>query len=311
MNVDLLVWRRFDVAPYTAEHSRKAICAIIFQRGRSITRSTLLMIASCMFANAAVSQAQAGNPQQCANQISSNLCMAGDRTCASTRQAKVLHRAGLALNNMVLKGSSHQAGMMLSCLRMTGDGPRRIGAASNVALPSAVASGGPEKKTGIPNETLSLYKTITYVTGATLTDQIWYLTIASEAAATGGIFFVVNAATSSMMTYNYEYFWNICCRAAPGPDGIVPVSATKAIIYRGLSIIRVGALALIFGNTLPSAAIVTFAITLSRTAVYVTNDYVWNRIDVMKPIDLAPADETTVVPPMPRLSLQPASFGQK
>ena len=82
------------------------------------------------------------------------------------------------------------------------------------------------------------------------TDQIWRLTIASEAAATGGIFFVVNAATSSMMTYNYEYFWNICCRAAPGPDGIVPVSATKAIIYRGLSIIRVGALALIFGNTL-------------------------------------------------------------
>ena len=49
------------------------------------------------------------------------------------------------------------------------------------------------------------------VTGATLTDQLWYLTIASEAATTGGVFFVVNAATSSMMTYNYEYFWNICC----------------------------------------------------------------------------------------------------
>jgi hypothetical protein len=59
------------------------------------------------------------------------------------------------------------------------------------------------------------------------------------------------------------------------------------------------------------AAIVTFAITLSRTDVYVTNDYVWNRFDVMKPVDPAPADDTTVVPPMLRLSLQPASFGQK
>jgi hypothetical protein len=76
----------------------------------------------------------------------------------------------------------------------------------------------------------SLYKTLTYVTGATLTDQIWCLLIASDAATTGGLFFAVNAATSSMMTYSYEYMWAFCCELAPGPDGIVPVSATKAII---------------------------------------------------------------------------------
>jgi hypothetical protein len=62
----------------------------------------------------------------------------------------------------------------------------------------------PRYQGGMPLEELSLYKTITYVTGATLTDQLWYLAIASAAAAaaTGGIFLGVNAPTSSMMTYS-------------------------------------------------------------------------------------------------------------
>lgn len=146
---------------------------------------------------------------------------------------------------------------------------------------------GPEQleyEAGMSVETLSLYKTVTYVTGATLTDQLWYLFIASAAAATGGVFFTVNAATSSMMTYSFEYAWTLCCKPPPGPDGVVPVSATKAVVYRGLSILRVGGLALIFGNTLPSSALVTGAITVSRTAVYVANDYVWNGIDARKPV---------------------------
>jgi hypothetical protein len=142
----------------------------------------------------------------------------------------------------------------------------------------------PKSKTHMANEEISLYKTISYVTGATLTDQLWYIFIASEAATTGGLFMAVNATTSSMMTYSYEYMWNICCLADPGPDGIVPISATKAIIYRGLSIIRVGALALLFGNTIGSSAIVTTAITVSRTAVYVANDFVWNRVDASQKV---------------------------
>lgn len=145
----------------------------------------------------------------------------------------------------------------------------------------------PEYQDGIPNETLSLYKTLSYVTGATVTDQLWYLAIASQAATTGGIFLGVNAATSSMMTYSYEYMWNICCLQPPGPDGVVPINVTKAVIYRALSVLRVGGLALIFGNTLPSSAVVTGAITVSRTMVYVTNDYVWNRIDARKPAEVA------------------------
>lgn len=156
----------------------------------------------------------------------------------------------------------------------------------------------PEKpgyKGDMPLEELSLYKTITYVTGATLTDQLWYLAIASAAATTGGIFLGVNAATSSMMTYSYEYFWNLCCQAEPGPDGIVPVSATKAVIYRGLSVIRVSALALIFGNTIASSAVVTGAITMSRTAVYVANDYFWNGVNGTGPVaDPIAADVSTV-----------------
>ena len=178
---------------------------------------------------------------------------------------------------------------MRSCLCAASDEFCAAAAAPGTLRPAAVAGEEPAYEDGIPTATLSLYKTITYVTAATLTDQVWYLLIASEAATTGGVFFAVNAATSSMMTYSYEYLWAFCCEATPGPGGVVPVSATKAIIYRGLSIIRVGALALAFGNTVASASVVTGAITLSRTAVYVANDYVWNRIDVRKPTDPAPA----------------------
>ena len=154
----------------------------------------------------------------------------------------------------------------------------------------------PRYKGEMPIEELSLYKTITYVTGATLTDQLWYLAIASAASTTGGIFLGVNAATSSMMTYSYEYFWNLCCQADPGPDGVVPVSATKAVIYRGLSVIRVSALALVFGNTVASSAVVTGAITLSRTAVYVANDFFWNEINATLPADPALVDVSTRAP---------------
>lgn len=169
--------------------------------------------------------------------------------------------------------------------------------------------GDPKSRTVMPNEELSLYKTISYVTGATLTDQLWYLIIASEAATTGGIFMVVNATTSSMMTYSYEYMWNICCLADPGPDGIVPISATKAIIYRGLSIIRVGALALLFGNTIGSSAVVTTAITVSRTAVYVANDFVWNRVDASQAPDgsATPPELSPELPSGPLASVQPIS----
>ena len=63
----------------------------------------------------------------------------------------------------------------------------------------------------------------------------------------------------------------------------MPVSATKAIVYRGISMVGIGALTLAFGNTVASAAVVTGAIALSRTAAYVANDYAWNRIDVRAP----------------------------
>jgi hypothetical protein len=54
----------------------------------------------------------------------------------------------------------------------------------------------------------------------------------------------------------------------------VPVSARKAIIYRVVSTARVAEVALAFGNTLGSSLLVTGAIALTRTGVYVANDYV-------------------------------------
>ncbi|MBT3533776.1 MAG: hypothetical protein HN478_07850 [Rhodospirillaceae bacterium] len=224
-------------------------------------------------------------PVYCSIAKKPGLCMAGESACTVGRSAARPPRTALPRH-----GSEARSDITKSCLCMAGD---------------VSCATGREYEIGIPNESLSLYKTISYVTGATVTDQLWYLAIASEAATTGGVFFVVNATTSSLMTYNYEYFWNLCCRAPPDEDGIVPVSATKAIIYRGLSIIRVGALALIFGNTLPSAALVTFAITVSRTAVYVTNDYVWNRIDVKKRTGPPATEDMIVVPPIAQLSIRP------
>ncbi|NQW08593.1 MAG: hypothetical protein HQ481_01735 [Alphaproteobacteria bacterium] len=193
---------------------------------------------------------------------------------------------------------------MASCLPTAGEKSCPMTADLRTLRLAVVAPEEPQYEAGIPVETLSLYKTVTYVTGATLTDQLWYLIIASAAATTGGLFFGVNAATSSMMTYSYEYAWTLCCKAPPGPDGVVPVSITKAVIYRGLSIIRVGGLALLFGNTLPSSAIVTGAITLSRTAVYMTNDYVWNSVDVRKRTEPVPATGPIKIPSAPLVSVQ-------
>jgi uncharacterized membrane protein len=264
---------------------------MMFSRiGPSLTRAILLAIGVYTLSWWAPPLAYAQDFVECTVPMKSSICMAGDQSCTTRAEPR---RATLACDK-----SGHATGIMKSCLCMAGDEPCATRAEPEIP---AAEHDNPEYEAGMKNETLSLYKTISYVTGATLMDQVWYLTIASEAAATGGVFFVVNAATSSMMTYNYEHFWNRCCRAQPGPDGIVPVSATKAIIYRALSVIRVGTLALLFGNTLPSAAIVTLAITLSRTVVYVTNDYVWNRVDVRKPANRGPVGDPAEILPPPQV----------
>jgi hypothetical protein len=40
---------------------------------------------------------------------------------------------------------------------------------------------------------------------------------AELAATTSGIFGVVNLITSPMLTYAFEYAWERCCEAPPGP----------------------------------------------------------------------------------------------
>ena len=224
----------------------------------SIARAILLTIGVFVLSCSIVLPTHASDPTAWATHTNPCLCEAGEVSCATSAAAGTLQPAALA-----------------------GEG---------------VPSEAPAYEDGIPTEEISLYKTISYVTGATLTDQIWYMLIASEAATTGGVFFVVNATSSAMMTYSYEYLWAFCCEAPPGPGGVVPVSATKAVIYRGLSVIRVGGLALAFGNTILSASAVTAGITVSRTAVYVANDYVWNHVDVRTPTGPLPANATVEAP---------------
>jgi uncharacterized membrane protein len=147
---------------------------------------------------------------------------------------------------------------------------------------------------GIPKSVLAFYKTLSYTAIVLTTDQIWYMVAASQAASTSGLFGTVNVITSPMLTYAFEYAWDNCCEVPPGPDGVVPVSAKKALIYRAVSTARVAAVALVFGNSLGSSLLVTGAIALTRTGVYAVNDYVWGHIDVRKPIAETPA------PPLPK-----------
>jgi len=129
-----------------------------------------------------------------------------------------------------------------------------------------------------PPAILSFYKTITYTVVVLTTDQLWYMGTAAQAATTSGIFGVVNLITSPMLTYAFEYTWEKCCEAPPGPDGVRPVDVKKAIIYRVLSTTRIFALALVFGNGMGSSLIVTGAIAATRTLAYMSNDYLWNHL---------------------------------
>ena len=125
---------------------------------------------------------------------------------------------------------------------------------------------------------LALYKTISYTAVVLTTDQLWYMTVAAQAASTSGLYGVVNLVTSPMLTYGFEYAWQHCCEAPPGPDGVRPVDVKKALMYRALSASRTLGLALLFGNSLGSSLLVTGAITVTRTLAYIANDYTWNRI---------------------------------
>jgi uncharacterized membrane protein len=142
---------------------------------------------------------------------------------------------------------------------------------------------------------LALYKTISYTAVVLTTDQLWYMTVAAQAASTSGLYGVVNLVTSPMLTYGFEYAWQRCCEAPPGPDGVRPVDVRKALFYRALSASRTLGLALLFGNSLGSSLLVTGAITVTRTIAYIANDYTWNRITKQTPLKwptfLGPAGE--------------------
>ena len=130
---------------------------------------------------------------------------------------------------------------------------------------------------------LALYKTISYTAVVLTTDQLWYMAMATQSAASSGYFGVVNLVTSPMLTYGFEYAWQRCCEAPPGPDGVRPVDVNKALIYRVVSTSRILLMALAFGNDIGSSLLVTGAIAVTRTFVYMGNDYVWNAITAQAP----------------------------
>ena len=76
---------------------------------------------------------------------------------------------------------------------------------------------------------LAFYKTLSYTAVVLTTDQLWYMAVATQAATSSGFFGVVNLVTSPMLTYGFEYAWQHCCEAPPGPDGVRPVDVNKAL----------------------------------------------------------------------------------
>ncbi len=146
----------------------------------------------------------------------------------------------------------------------------------DLAESNAPVSPGPF--VGTEPSILALYKTITYTATVLTTDQIWYMGIAEKAEDTGGLFGIVNTITSPLLTYAFEYTWERCCEEPPGPDGVRPVDPNKAILYRLISMTRTFTLALLFGNELGASALMTVAISTTRTVAYVANDMIWNRL---------------------------------
>jgi uncharacterized membrane protein len=139
---------------------------------------------------------------------------------------------------------------------------------------------------------LSLYKTVTYTAMILTTDQLWYVGVAAQAATTSGLFAAINVVTSPLLSYAFEYGWERCCESPPGPDGVRPVDARKAAIYRVVSTARIFGLTLLLGNGLGSSLLTTTAIAATRTVVYMVNEVIWNRLT---------ADGVT--PPPPGLAL--------
>ena len=183
------------------------------------------------------------------------------RRCFGGRRRAALIAAAF-LGFVLLPHSSCRAGPM---------GLDEDVAASNV-------SPQPGPFAGVEPTLLALYKTMTYTAAVLTTDQVWYMGMAEKAADTGGVFGIVNTITSPMLTYAFEYTWERCCEAAPGPDGVRSVDPNKAIIYRLISMTRTFTLAILFGNELGASALITGAISATRTLAYVTNDMIWNRL---------------------------------
>jgi hypothetical protein len=162
--------------------------------------------------------------------------------------------------------------------------PAVAGTADPTAAPAAPSvAAEPAANSWFQPAYLALFKTISYTTVVLTTDQLWYMGVAAQAATTSGVFGAVNLVTSPMLTYAFEFAWERCCEAPPGPDGVRPVSVKKALIYRVLSTSRILGLALVFGNGVRSSLLVTGAIAATRTLAYLGNDYVWNRVTALAP----------------------------
>src|SRR5262249_54969523 len=127
------------------------------------------------------------------------------------------------------------AAALLLCAVALTSGPARAGSGTldiepflpTLARPT-IAAEAPETDSWWQPRYLALYKTISYTAVVLTTDQLWYMTVAAQAATTSGLYGVVNLVTSPMLTYGFEYGWGKCCEAAPGPGGVRPGGGGQA-----------------------------------------------------------------------------------
>jgi len=167
------------------------------------------------------------------------------------------------------------AGLMLCQLLMA---PMSVIAAEPPAGPIPEA-GAPETKPPMLDLSkyidLAVFKTVSYQSIVVVTDAIIYAALMDAEVQGGGLFNAINGVTSPAVYYGFEEVWNSCCATPPNADGSTSVNWVKAAIYRTISTTRTMIIALALGHEALPALGLAAAIALTRTGVYIANDYTW------------------------------------
>ncbi|NQW09338.1 MAG: DUF2061 domain-containing protein [Alphaproteobacteria bacterium] len=147
--------------------------------------------------------------------------------------------------------------------------------AQQAAAPTSATASIPAP---LPAWQRTLYKTITYQAVSNAADLVLFdLLIGGGALATAG-FFAANAVTTAALYYGFEYTWQTF--GPPLDETTGRTLLEKTILYRGVNSSRIFVLGYVFGGGVGVATAFVAADFVTDTAVFVSNEYVW---DILRP----------------------------